>query len=131
MLDGTLQRSGGRLRIQVQLWQVPEGTSLWTQKYDVITSDVFSVQDQIGTQVAQALRVQLTAAGRERLGTPYSTDPNVYALILRARGLELRQGRETLQTAISLYEEALQQGAGQRPGARLAGERVPHLQLLL
>ncbi len=107
VLDGTLQRSGGRLRIQVQLWQVPDGTSLWTQKYDVIASDVFSVQDQIGTQVAQALRVQLNAASRGRLGTPYSTDPNVYALLLRARGLELRQGRESLLTAISLYEEAL------------------------
>jgi TolB-like protein/tetratricopeptide (TPR) repeat protein len=107
VLDGTLQRSGGRLRIQVQLWRVPDGTSLWTQKYDVITSDVFSVQDQIGTQVAQALRVRLTAAGRERLGTPYSADPKVYALLVRARGLELRQGRESLLTAISIYEDAV------------------------
>lgn len=107
VLDGTLQKAGGRLRINVQLWQVSDGTSLWSQKYDVESADVFKVQDEIGARVAQALRVRLTAAARERLSTPYSTNPDVYALIVRARGLELRMGRDTLQAAISLYEEAL------------------------
>jgi TolB-like protein/Tfp pilus assembly protein PilF len=108
ILDGTVQRAGPRLRVNVQLWRVADGVSLWTQKYDIDSADVFSVQDKIGTSVAQALRVQLTDAARARLGAAPSKDPAVYSLLLRGRSLALRQGRETLQTAISLYEQALQ-----------------------
>ena len=107
ILDGTVQRAGRRVRINVQLWRVADGVSLWTQKYDIESADIFSVQDQIGTSVAQALRVQLTDVARARLGAAPSKDPEVYALLLRGRSLALRQGRETLQTAISLYEQAL------------------------
>jgi serine/threonine-protein kinase len=90
ILDGTLQRAGARLRVNVQLWSVPEGVSLWSQKYDVESTDIFGVQDQIGTSVAQALRVQLTDVAHTRLGAAPSKDPVVYALLLRGRSLELR-----------------------------------------
>lgn len=108
ILDGTLQRAGARLRVNVQLWSVPEGISLWSQKYDVESTDIFGVQDKIGTSVAQALRVQLSDVARARLGAVASKNPEVYALLLRARSLALRLGRESSQAAMGLYEEALQ-----------------------
>jgi len=107
VLDGTLQKSGKRLRITVQLWQVSDGASLWSQKYDVQAGDVFAVQDEIGSKVAQSLRVQLTAAARQRLSTAYAKDPEVYSLLLRGSSIALGIGREGLQLAIPIYEQVL------------------------
>ncbi len=107
VLDGTLQKSGKRLRITVQLWQVSDGASLWSQKYDVQGGDVFAVQDEIGSKVAQALRIQLTAAARQRLSASHAKDPEVYALLLRARSLALGMSREGLQLAMPIYEDVL------------------------
>jgi TolB-like protein/Tfp pilus assembly protein PilF len=108
ILDGTLQRAGSRLRVNVQLWSVRDGTSLWSHKYDVESADVFGVQDQIGTSVAQALRAKLTDVSRTRLAAAPSKNAEVSALLLRGRSLELRQTREALQSAVALFEEAVQ-----------------------
>ncbi len=107
VLDGTLQKSGSRLRINVQLWRVSDRASVWSRKYDVQADDVFAVQDEIGSKVAEALRVELGSAARLRLSTPYSKNPEVYALLLRGRSLALSLGQESLRAAIPTFEGAL------------------------
>ena len=66
VLEGTVQRAGGRIRIAVNLLRA-DGTSLWTESFDTQMTDVFAAQDTISQQVASRLRLHLTAAQHARL----------------------------------------------------------------
>ncbi len=107
VLDGTLQRINNVLRINVQLWQVSSGAALWSQKYDVHVHDVFALQDKIGARVAEALRVELAAAARQRLRAEYSRDPAVYTSLLHGRSLMLHSSRQNTLDAISIFRDVL------------------------
>ena len=77
VLDGTLQRVGDRLRIGVNLLKT-DGTSLWTDSFDIQMTDVFTVQDTISLQVASRLRVRLNAAQQSRLTKRSTSNPIAY-----------------------------------------------------
>ena len=66
VLEGTVQRAGGRVRIGVNLLRA-DGTSLWTESFDTQMTDVFAAQDTISQEVASRLRLHLTAAQHARL----------------------------------------------------------------
>ena len=59
VLEGSLRKSGGRLRITAQLVKAADGVHLWSQTFDRPAADVFAVQDEIARAVVQALRVKL------------------------------------------------------------------------
>ena len=67
LLDGTVRRSGGRLRITAQLVRAADGHQLWTQSYDRDTGEIFKIQDEIAAAVVTALKL--------KLARPTSTDP--------------------------------------------------------
>ena len=67
LLTGILQEDSDRLRVSVQLVRTEDGAAVWGDRYDVVRSDLLTVQDQIAQSVAEALKVQMTAAERERL----------------------------------------------------------------
>jgi len=60
VLEGSVRRSGTRLRVTAQLIQAGDGTQLWTERYDREMADVFAVQDEIAAAITAALRVKLT-----------------------------------------------------------------------
>lgn len=59
VLEGSVRRSGNRLRIAAQLIRAEDGTHLWTQRFDRDLTDVFAVQDEIAAAIVEALRVRL------------------------------------------------------------------------
>jgi eukaryotic-like serine/threonine-protein kinase len=107
VLEGTIQKNGNSLRITVRLWQVASGAPLWSQKYDIEVRNVFTLQDQIGTRVAEALRIELATAARQRLRAEYSGDPVVYTSLLHGRSLMLHPSRENTLAAVSLFRDVL------------------------
>lgn len=67
VLEGSVRRSGTRIRVTAQLINVSDGYHLWSDRYDGELSDVFAVQDEIATAIATALKVKLSgSAGRAR-----------------------------------------------------------------
>jgi TolB-like protein len=64
VLDGSIQRSGERIRMMVRLVNVEDGKLLWTGQFDEKFTNVFSVQDSISEQVVRALAVTLTGGGK-------------------------------------------------------------------
>ena len=77
VLEGSVQRSGNRLRVNVQLINAETGTHLWAERFDKLVADLFDMQDEIVARLANSLNVQLvTAEARraERAALPDSMD---------------------------------------------------------
>jgi TolB-like protein len=100
VLDGSVRRSGNRVRIFAQLIECARETSLWSERFDRDLSDIFALQDEIATAVAGALKLVFAPV---RPAEP--VDPAAYDMFLRARALLLdghpdREGRNTRAKSI-------------------------------
>jgi adenylate cyclase len=69
LLEGSVQRSGGRVRVSAQLVDARTGFHLWSDSYDREAGDVFAVQDEIAHAIARALEVRLEPSRAARPGT--------------------------------------------------------------
>src|SRR5262249_2256446 len=67
VLEGSVQRSGGRLRVTAQLIKPATGNPVWAERYDRSVHDVFDVQDEITKEIVLALSVELTDGERARV----------------------------------------------------------------
>jgi serine/threonine protein kinase/tetratricopeptide (TPR) repeat protein len=111
VLDGSVRRSGHRVRVTVQLVDVAKGFPLWSERYDREMADIFDVQDEIARAIADKLRVTLAADRGERLVKQATRNVEAYELYLRGRALLLRRGRyvtegiECLKRAVDLDPE--------------------------
>jgi DNA-binding winged helix-turn-helix (wHTH) protein/tetratricopeptide (TPR) repeat protein len=110
VVDGTLQRANGRLRISARLLRAADGVAAWAGSFAVPAADVFEVQDRIADQVAQALAPVLHAShdGLQPAREPGGTrNPDAYRLYLQARALMLHQRGDGLRDSIALFERAI------------------------
>jgi serine/threonine-protein kinase len=114
VLQGSVRRVAGRLRLSAQLTDARDGKELWSEAYDRPTADAFAVQDEITRIIADTLRsrigdVAATATRSLASGTSSSgtTNPDAYDLYLRGRfllqrrGAGVRQATEKFQQAIA------------------------------
>jgi adenylate cyclase len=109
VLEGSVRRAAGRIRINAQMIDGETGGHLWAERYDRDLEDIFAVQDEVTRTIVTALEVKLTAgeeAAREGRG---KVSPEVYDLIVRARqtALQLRpeasvMAREMLERVIAI-----------------------------
>jgi len=86
VVSGSVRKSGDRLRIAAQLVNVADGFQLWSDKYDRTANDVFAIQDEIATAIAEKLKVTLTAPRDEPL-VKRSANLEAYELYLKGRTL--------------------------------------------
>ena len=107
VLDGTIQRSGDRIRVTARLIVVGDGRQLWEGRYDVPFTDIFSVQDAISEKVAAALKPRLTSAEERRLAKHNTENVEAYQLYLRGRHHALRRTLAETQKAISYFQQAI------------------------
>ena len=104
VLEGSVRKSGSRLRITAQLITARDGSHLWSERFDRNMEDVFAVQDEIAGAIAGALRIQLSAdppAPRHIPPLP------AYEAVLKARHYLQKWTEETLVRATQCYEEAI------------------------
>ena len=122
VLEGSVRRSGDRVRITVQLSGVADGFQLWSQRYDRELKDIFDVQDEIAKAIADRLRVTLVGGRDDRLVERATTIIEAYQLDLKGRGLVDRRGAnvpaglELLRAAVELLVW-LSAGVGALPDA--------------
>ena len=109
ILEGSIQREGDNLRVNVKLTRAQDGSSLWAETYDRRVESIFSVQDEISKSVVNALRIELVAGQDYMLVKRYTQDPDAYNLYLRGR-LEWNKATETgIKRSVELYNEAIAQ----------------------
>ena len=108
ILEGSVRKAGGRLRISLQLIDVGSEAPIWAQKYDRELEDVFKIQTDIAERVAEALKVQLLRENRVLIEQKAPEDIGAYVLYLRGRYYWNRRTKEDLEKAISYFGEAIQ-----------------------
>ncbi len=108
VLEGSVRRSGARIRVTAQLIDAADGSHLWAERYDRAVDDIFAIQDEITLMLATEMQVKLTDGEQARMH--YTTTSNVEAWTYWARGMSYfrqppsRANREAAQTA---WEKAL------------------------
>jgi adenylate cyclase len=113
VLEGSVQKSGDRLRITAQLIDAINGYHLWSEKYDRKMKDLFDLQDEITKKIAVSLQVELTHGEAARLYAR-STD-NLEAWSYMAKGIKVFlkfTGKEDNAKARTLFEEAIKLDPG-------------------
>jgi serine/threonine protein kinase/Flp pilus assembly protein TadD len=107
VLAGSLRRAGNRLRINAQLVDASTDFPLWSERYDREMEDVFEVQDEIASKIAAALRIALSPQEQQALAAKPTENLQAYDLYLRGRNYARRVGRQDLQFALQMYENAV------------------------
>ena len=107
VLEGSLQKSGERLRITVQLIRAADGYHIWSQTYDRNSTDAFAVEDEITQTIADTLRVRLAQAGQPVKG-PRRVDAEARELNLRGRYWLNRRTPPDLWKAVGYFNQALE-----------------------
>jgi len=130
VIDGTVRRSGDRLRLTAQLIDASSGNILWTDTYEQQVQDVFAVQDSITKSIVSALKLKLsgTQAGAS-VATSSQGTKNIaaYDLYLQGQYLFARRGR-SLARALELFDQATQKDPGfarAYAGYAMAGSLLP------
>ena len=127
VLEGSVRRSGNRVRINVELIAIEEGYQVWSERYDRVMEDIFEIQDEISQAIVENLRVRLAGREKELLAKRYTENLQAYNLCLRGRYYWYRRSLEGFQRAIGFYEQAL----GEDPGYALAHSGLADCHTLL
>ena len=107
VLVGSLRRAGNRLRINAQLVDASTDFPTWSERYDREMADVFEVQDEIASKIAAALRITLSPQEQQALAAKPTDNLHAYDLYLRGRNFARRVGRQDMQFALQMYENAV------------------------
>jgi len=104
VLEGSVRKSGDRVRITAQLIDAHTDSHVWSQRYDRTLDDIFAIQDEIATRVVDELRVELLG----EVPRVHATDPEAYELYLRARERARPGSTEAFAASNELYRQALE-----------------------
>jgi serine/threonine-protein kinase len=112
VLEGSVRKSGNRVRISVQLISVAEGNNLWSERYDREMTDVFEIQDEISHAIVEKLKVKLAGDSSDgvvpsSIVKRYTENLEAYDLYLRGRYELYKMTREGLDASKHLFEEAI------------------------
>ena len=105
VLDGTVQRSGDRSRINLNLLRTQDGASIWSDSFDVSMGDIFKLQDDVSQQVASRLRLKLRP--QTVLANAHAVNPQAYDYYLRAKFHAGLLNEPENDAAIELLERAV------------------------
>jgi serine/threonine-protein kinase len=112
VLEGTVRRAGNQLRITVQLADVTDGRTLWSERYDREMADVFAIQDEIAGTIVRTLRSTLLG----KLGDPtpvrYTANVRAYSLYLKGRFWWNRRSQAAIKEGIRFFEQAIEEDPG-------------------
>jgi eukaryotic-like serine/threonine-protein kinase len=107
ILEGSVQRSGDRIRVRAQLINVEDGLHLWSEAYDREVDDIFAVQRDLALRIAASMQAGLSAVERERVGERRTVNPDAYNLYLKGKHFWNQRTSPAYSTARDYYERAI------------------------
>jgi len=128
VLEGSVRKSGNRVRITGQLIDTESGTHLWADRFDGSLEDIFELQDKVALSVAGVIEPALQAAEVQRASRRPVTDLTAYDLYLRAVGPRASVTREGIVEALALFEQAI--AVDRHYGPALAGAANCYMRLV-
>jgi len=112
ILEGSVRRSGNRVRITAQLVSTRDGYQLWAEAYDRELKDVFGVQEDIARSIIAALQVKLGARGNRALRARPTGDLQAYDLYLKGRFAWNQRTATGMAQAVRYLEQAVARDSG-------------------
>ena len=108
IIEGTVMRSGGRVRITSQLIYAPRDQHLWAHSYERDIGDVVSMQGEVAEAIAGEVRITLTPEERTRLGGAATRNPAAYEAFLRGRFYWNQRTPAAVLKSIELYQQSVE-----------------------
>ncbi len=116
VLEGSVRKSGNRIRITVQLVNASDGYHLWSERYDREMKDIFDVQDEITLAVVDALKVKLFGAEKLAVLKRYTNNPKAYQLFLKGRYHWYKFTPENVRKSRDYFQQAIDLDLSYAPG---------------
>jgi adenylate cyclase len=107
LVEGSVRRSGDRLRITAQLIDTASDTHIWAEKYDRKLDDIFEIQDEVTAAIVATLPGRVEAAQHDQMARKTPANMAAYECVLAAKVLHHRSNREDIQEALKLINQAL------------------------
>ena len=107
LLDGSIRKSGKRVRISVQLVDASNGYQFWSERFDREIEDIFAIQDEIARSVLESLGLALTEREEFRFLKPSTSNIEAYESYLRGRKLYHKWTRQSVEFARQMFERAV------------------------
>jgi TolB-like protein/Tfp pilus assembly protein PilF len=107
VLEGSVRKSGQRIRVTAQLINTEDGFHLWSETFDRDSGDILEIQDEIARSIADTLEVEMLAKDTRRLASAPTDNVDAYDLYLLARYHREQRNREALEKSITLFKQAL------------------------
>ncbi|HKW61417.1 MAG TPA: winged helix-turn-helix domain-containing protein [Candidatus Acidoferrum sp.] len=109
ILEGSVRRSGNRLRISAQLILVADETHVWAENYERSLGDVLMLQSEVARAIAREIQVTLTPREERRLARAQRVSAEAYEAYLKGRHSWNKRTEEGMRKSISFYEEAIRE----------------------
>jgi len=107
VLEGSVQKSGDRLRVTAQLINVADGYHLWSEKFDRELKDVFAIQDEISSSIVNALQIKLTSHEQQKISEHPIDNVKAYEYYRKADRATMRFDEKSLDTALAYLQTAI------------------------
>jgi adenylate cyclase len=121
VLEGSVRKSGGRVRITAQLIDATTGGHLWAERFDRELTDIFAVQDDVTNHIVAALALNLSSRDRQSIAVEHSDNQEAYDCFLRGRELWSRTTKNANREAGSLLRRAIELDPHYAPAHALLG----------
>jgi TolB-like protein/Tfp pilus assembly protein PilF len=108
ILEGSVRTAGDRVRITAQLNDAKDGFHLWSETYDRELTDIFAIQTEIATAIADALRVSLSSEERVRLVTPPTENLEAYQAYLLGKRRVAKWNDVALAESVDYFQQAIE-----------------------
>lgn len=108
VLEGSVRRSGGRVRVTAQLIDANTGFQLWAERYDRKLTDSLDLQDEITKRIVASLSIELSAAEQRTLAKRYTNDMEAFDYFLRGQALLVRHSKDANERARDMFAKAIE-----------------------
>lgn len=106
VVEGTVLRSGDRVRITAELVQVSTDRHLWADTYESQMDDIFALQNRVATAIVSQIRIKLTPQDKENLATSHPINSDAFEDYLKGRYYWSKRSEDALGTAIHYFQSA-------------------------
>ena len=108
IIEGSIRKSQDKYRISIQLIDAQSEEDIWSEEYDRKFDDIFIIQSDIATQIAESLKVQLMGEDKQRIEMHMTDNMEAYRWYLKGRFFWNRRTKESLNKCVECFEKAIE-----------------------
>jgi TolB-like protein/Tfp pilus assembly protein PilF len=108
ILEGSVQKAGAQVRVNVQLINAQTDSHFWAETYDRKMTDIFGIESEIAKRIAESLQTRLTGREQQALAVKATKNPEAYDAYLRGLALDVRSFTNSYSNPTDSYKRAVQ-----------------------